>query len=436
MRYSATVENMEEKSIRIGLLGCGNVGKALVGLIASQREAILSRTGLNLTIQAIAVQNPEKHQELGALADRITTRAHDVVVSDDVDLVVEVIGGVEPSKELIEAALRSGKPVITANKELLAKHGPELFEQADQGNLDLLFEAAVAGGIPLMRALRESLKGEPISRVMGIVNGTTNYVLSQMTETGMSYGDALAEGQSAGFAESDPSADVEGQDAASKAAIIAMVAFGARLGLSDVTYEGITQISAEDIDFAKRFGHTIKLLAIAEHDNGEVAVRVHPAMVPDHHPLASVRDSFNAVFVEGEAVGDLMLYGRGAGGSPTASAVLGDILAAANNLTQSTNNGLGNLRKASIQSTEDLENAFYINLEVTDEPGVLAAVASVFGNHGVSIRSMEQEGLGGEARIVFITHASKERNVHSTLDELSELDCVIQIGTKIRVVGA
>ena len=434
MRYSATVENMEVKSIRIGLLGCGNVGKALVDLLESQREAILSRTGLDLTIQAIAVRNVEKHTDLSAAAQPITNNPGDVVSSDDIDLVVEVIGGVDPAKELVETALRSGKPVVTANKELLAKHGPELFEQADQESLDLLFEAAVAGGVPLMRVLRESLKGEPIRRVMGIVNGTTNYVLSQMTETGMSYSDALDEAQSAGFAESDPSADVEGQDAASKAAIIAMVAFGVRLGLSDVTYEGITEVSSEDIEFAKRFGHTIKLLAIAENGNGEVAVRVHPAMVPQHHPLASVRDSFNAVFVEGDAVGDLMLYGRGAGGNPTASAVLGDVIAAANNLTQETNNGLGNLRNAPIQSTQDLENAFYINLEVTDEPGVLASVASVFGKHGVSIRSMEQEGLGGEARIVFITHSSLERNVHSTLDELRALDCVIQIGTKIRVV--
>ncbi len=427
---------MELQPIRIGLLGYGNVGKALVKLIAAQREAISSRTGLDLTIQAVAVRNPEKYPQLETMTQRITTNAHDLVISDDIDVVVEVIGGVDPAKGLVEAALSSGKPVVTANKELLAKHGPELFGSADEMNLDLFFEAAVAGGIPLMRVLRESLKGEPIRRVMGIVNGTTNYVLSQMTETGMSYGDALAEAQSKGFAESDPTADVEGQDAASKAALIAMVAFGAQLGLSDVTCQGITEITSKDIQFAKRSGHTIKLLAIAEHDHGEIGVRVHPAMLPNHHPLASVRDSFNAVFVEGEAVGDLMLYGRGAGGDPTASAVLGDIIAAANNLRQSTNNGLGNLRKISIQSTEELENAFYINLEVADEPGVLASVASVFGKYGVSIRSMEQEGLGGEARIVFITHSSKERNVHSTLDELRELDSVIQIGTKIRLVGA
>jgi len=426
---------MEVTSIRIGVLGYGNVGKALVSLIADQREAILSRTALDLSVDAIAVRDPKKYADLDAALTQITGNAHDVAVSDDIDVVVEVIGGVDPPKDLVQAALNAGKPVVTANKELLAKHGPELFAIADDRGLDLLFEAAVAGGVPLMRVLRESLKGEPIRRVMGIVNGTTNYILTKMSETGMSYEDALAEAQAKGFAESDPSADVEGQDAASKAAIIAMVAFGAQLGLSDVTYEGITEISADDILFAERFGHTIKLLAIAEQGQTAIGVRVHPAMLPNHHPLASVRDSFNAVFVEGEAVGDLMLYGRGAGGDPTASAVLGDVIAAANNLTQNTKNGLGNLRTTAIQATEELESAYYINLEVADEPGVLAAVAAVFGEHGVSIRSMEQEGLGEEARIVFITHSSKERNVHSTLDDLRKLPCVVQIGTKMRVMG-
>ncbi|MBG01173.1 MAG: homoserine dehydrogenase [Acidimicrobiaceae bacterium] len=427
---------MEVTTIRVGVLGYGNVGKALVDLIAEQREVISARTGLDLTVDAIAVRNPEKYINCDIDPEIITDNAHDVVHSKNIDVVVEVIGGVDPSKNLVLAALNSGKPVVTANKELLAKYGPELFACADGQGLDLLFEAAVAGGVPLMRVLRESLKGEPISRVMGIVNGTTNYILSKMTETGMSYMDALGEAQEKGFAESDPRADVEGQDAASKAAIIAMVAFGVQLGLDDVVYEGITEVNEADILFAQRFEHTIKLLAIAEQCQSEIGVRVHPVMLPNHHPLASVRDSFNAVFVEGEAVGDLMLYGRGAGGEPTASAVLGDLIAAANNLTQNTKNGLGNLHTAALQSSDELESAYYINLEVSDEPGVLASVASVFGKHGVSIRSMEQEGLGEEARIVFITHSSKERNVRSTLDELSELSCVVEIGTKIRVMGS
>ena len=427
---------MKVTSIRVGVLGYGNVGKALVDLIAEQREAILARTGLDLTVDAIAVRNPEKYINSDIQPQIITDNAHEVVNSDNIDVVVEVIGGIDPSKNLVLTALNSGKPVVTANKELLAKYGPELFECADEQGLDLLFEAAVAGGVPLMRVLRESLKGEPIRRVMGIVNGTTNYVLSKMTETGMSYMDALSEAQEKGFAESDPRADVEGQDAASKAAIIAMVAFGVQLRLDDVAYEGITEVTEADILFAKRFEHTIKLLAIAEQCQSEIGVRVHPVMLPNHHPLASVRDSFNAVFVEGEAVGDLMLYGRGAGGEPTASAILGDLIDAANNLTQNTKNGLGNLHTAAFQPSDELESAYYINLEVADEPGVLASVASVFGEHGVSIRSMEQEGLGEEARIVFITHSSKERNVHSTLDELSELSCVVEIGTKIRVMGS
>lgn len=427
---------MENTPVRIGILGCGTVGQALVALINEQREVISSRTGLDLTIESIAVRNPNIDRNLDGISQKITGDAGSVAVSEKIDLVVELIGGVDPAKELVQAALLSGKPVVTANKELLAKHGPELFKIADRGGVDLLFEAAVAGGVPLMRVLRESLRGEPIRRVIGIVNGTTNYILSKMSDTGMSYSDALAEAQGKGFAESDPTADVGGQDAASKVAIIAMVAFGARVGLSDVTYEGISEITESDILFAQRFGHTIKLLAIAEQNQLSIGVRVHPVMLPDAHPLAAVRDSFNAVFVEGEAVGDLMLYGRGAGGDPTASAVLGDIIAAANNLTRNTFNGLGNLSEVVVQSTEELETAYYINLEVIDEPGVLSLVASVFGECGVSIRSMEQEGLGAEARLVFITHAGKERNFNLTLDKLRQLSCVIRIGTKIRVMGS
>jgi homoserine dehydrogenase len=426
---------MENTPVRIGVLGCGTVGQALVALINEQREVISSRTSLDLTIESIAVQNPNKERDLGEVSQKLTGDAHGITISEEIDIIVELIGGVDPAKELVQAALLSGKPVVTANKELLAKHGPELFKMADRGEVDLLFEAAVAGGVPLMRVLRESLRGEPIRRVIGIVNGTTNYILSKMSDTGMSYSDALAEAQGKGFAESDPTADVGGQDAASKVAIIAMVAFGARVGLSDVTYEGISEITESDILFAQRFGHTIKLLAIAEQNELSIGVRVHPVMLPDAHPLAAVRDSFNAVFVEGDAVGDLMLYGRGAGGDPTASAVLGDIIAAANNLKRNAFNGLGNLGEVVVQSTEELETAYYINLEVTDEPGVLALVASVFGECGVSIRSMEQEGLGAEARLVFITHAGKERNFNLTLDKLRQLSCVTRIGTKIRVMG-
>jgi homoserine dehydrogenase len=372
----------------------------------------------------------------------LTTDAYAVVADPDVDLVVEVIGGIEPARELIVEALKAGKPVVTANKELLANVGAELFTAAETAGVDLLFEAAVAGGIPLVRPLRESLVGEDVTRVMGIVNGTTNYILTKMTEEGWSYAEALAEAQSLGYAERDPTADVEGFDAGAKAAIIATIAFGAKVVAGDVYHEGIAEVTPADIAHARRLGYQVKLLAVAERfDDGSVAVRVHPAMVPDTHPLASVRDSFNAVFVEGAAVGDLMFYGRGAGGFPTASAVLGDVIDAAANLAKGTHASLGAFSKAVLRPIDNLASAFYVNLEVVDRPGVLSAVAGVFGDHGVSIRSMEQEAGGGgdpgagAARLMFITHRAREADIRATLHELRSLDVVRAVGSVLRVIG-
>lgn len=427
--------------VKVGLLGCGNVGGALVELVAEQREEIAGRTGVDLEITRIAVHSTAKDRGLDVPADIFTTDAAAVVVDADVDVVVETIGGIEPARELVLNAIAAGKPVITANKELLANHGAELYEAAADAGVDLLYEAAVAGAIPLMRPLRESLIGEPVRRVMGIVNGTTNYILSQMTEHGVSYQDALAEAQSLGYAERDPTADVEGYDAGAKAAIIASIAFGARVVAGDVYHEGISGITSADIDFAKRLGYVIKLLAVTERVGDEdgvpvVAVRVHPAMVEGTHPLASVRDSFNAVFVEGGASGELMFYGRGAGGRPTASAVLGDLIDAASNKIENTAATIGTLVRPRIQPIDELESAYYLNLEVHDEPGVLATVASIFGQHKVSIRSMEQEGLGDDARLIFITHPAIERDVRATLQELRSLDSVRQVGAMLRVVGA
>ena len=325
--------------------------------------------------------------------------------------------------------------MVTANKELLANVGAELFEAAATAGVDLLYEASVAGGIPLIRPLRESLAGEKITRVMGIVNGTTNYILTRMTEEGASYGDALSEAQSLGYAERDPTADVEGYDAGAKAAIIASIAFGVTVVAGDVYREGISGVTPADIDVARRLGYVVKLLAIAERIDGRVAVRVHPAMIPATHPLASVRDSFNAVFIEGEAVGELMLYGRGAGGMPTASAVLGDLVDAAHNRRMGGSGRTGTLRAGTFLAVDELSSQFYLNLDVVDRPGVLAAVATVFGEHGVSIRSMEQEGLGDEARLVFITHTAREKDVQATLQGLRHLDAVKRIGTLLRVVG-
>ncbi len=422
-------------TVRIGILGCGNVGAALVRLLAAQRKEITARTGLDLEVVRVAVRSLSRERDVDLPDGLLVNDAASLVEDPEVDVVVELIGGIEPARSLITAALQAGKPVVTGNKELLANFGSDLFAAADAAGVDLLFEAAVAGGIPLIRALRESLVGERITRVMGIVNGTTNFILTRMTEDGADYGDALSEAQRLGFAERDPTADVEGYDAGAKAAIIASIAFGARVVAGDVYHEGISGITAIDIAFADRLGYVVKLLAIAEQIEDSVAVRVHPAMVPKAHPLASVRDSYNAVFIEGESVGNLMFYGRGAGGDPTASAVLGDLIDAAANLQRGSAPSVGALATVPMRSIDDACSEYYLNIEVADRPGVLAAVASVFGDHGVSIRAMEQEGLGLEARLIFITHTAREADVQATLRDLRELDAVDRIGSLLRVVS-
>ena len=428
----------ETKNVRVGILGCGNVGAALVTLLTEQREAIAQRTGLTLDVTRVAVRNLSRERSV-QLADGVLTRdATSVVADPDIDLVVELIGGIEPARELITAALKHGKPVVTGNKELLANVGAELFEVAEAHGVDLLFEAAVAGGIPVIRALRESLRGEPITRVMGIINGTTNFILTKMTDEGSDYGSALAEAQALGFAERDPTADVEGYDAGAKAAIMATIAFGAKVVAGDVYHEGISEITAEDIAMARRLGYVVKLLGIAEIDkpSGEIAVRVHPAMVPIAHPLANVNGSYNAVFVEGDAVGQLMFYGRGAGGAPTASAVLGDVLDAAANLVKGTSASMGAMGRAKIRAIDETSAEYLVTLEVADQPGVLHAVTGVFAKHNVSIRAAEQEGIGPAARLVFITHQAKEAAVQATVRELRDLGDVRQVGGVLRVLGA
>jgi homoserine dehydrogenase len=427
----------EANVVRVGVLGCGNVGAALVELIDRQQTSVEARTGLRLEVASVAVRNLARDRPVTLPAGVLTRDSHALVEDPDIDVVVEVIGGIEPARELILTALRHGKPVVTANKELVANHGSELFAVADEVGRDLLFEAAVAGGIPLVRALRESLRGEPVRRVLGIVNGTTNYILTRMAEGQVGYGDALGEAQRLGYAERDPTADVEGYDAGAKAAIIAAIAFGARVVAGDVYHEGISRITPADIASARRLGYAVKLLAICEQDavTGDVAVRVHPAMVPESHPLASVRDSFNAVFVEGDAVGSLMFYGRGAGGFPTASAVLGDLIDAAGNLRRGFHASLGSFAKVTIRAIDETTAEYHLVLEVVDRPGVLHAVTGVFARHGVSIRAAEQEGLGDDARLVFVTHDALEAAVQATLRELRDLEVVRQVGGFLRVIG-
>lgn len=427
---------MSDEVVRIGILGCGNVGASLVRLIDEHADVISRRSGLRLEVTRVAVRNVARARSVELPDGVLTHDAESVVQSPDVDVVVEVIGGIEPARSLILEALRLGKPVVTANKELLANVGTELFAAAEAAGVDLLFEASVAGGIPLMRPLRESLAGERICRVMGIVNGTTNYILTQMTELGMSFADALSEAQNLGFAERDPTADVEGFDAAAKASIIASVAFGAKVVAGDVYREGISGVTAGDIAAAKELGYVIKLLAIADEHESAVAVRVHPAMVPAAHPLASVRGSFNAVFIEGAAVGDLMFYGRGAGGDPTAIAVLGDVVDAATNRHHGSRGAtLGTLERKPIRPIDEVESEFYLTVDVADRPGVLASIAGVFGKHAVSIQSMHQRGQGDEAHLIFVTHMASEAALAATIHDVRELDAVKRVGSILRVIG-
>ena len=429
---------MTGNHVRIGVLGCGNVGAAFVQLVTEQAAAIEARTGIRLEVTRVAVRNVSREREVDLAAGVLVRDARAVVDDPEVDLVVEVIGGIEPARELIAAALAAGKPVVTANKELLANVGTELYAAADAAGVDLLFEAAVAGGIPIVRALRESLRGEPIRRVLGIVNGTTNFILTKMTEQGADYSAALSEAQRLGFAERDPTADVEGFDAGAKAAIIATIAFGTKVVAGDVYHEGISGVTAGDIAMASRLGFVVKLLAICEQDaaTGEVSVRVHPAMVPVQHPLASVRESYNAVFIEGEAVGSLMFYGRGAGGMPTASAVLGDVIDAAVNLSQGTHGSLGSFGRAVIRPIDETNSEYLLSLDVADRPGVLHSVTGVFARNDVSIRAAEQEGLRDDARLVFITHSAKESSLQNCVRELRDLDTVKRVGSLLRVIGA
>jgi homoserine dehydrogenase len=423
--------------VRIAVLGCGNVGSALVGILQDRAEALAVQSGARLEVAGIAVRDLALERAPDIPRGLLTTGAAELVADPSVDVVVELIGGTDPAEGLVRSALELGKPVVTANKALLAStEGVALRSLAKKHGADLLYEAAVAGAIPLVRALRESLTGERIHRVMGIVNGTTNFILTKMGDQGADYADALAEAQALGFAERDPTADVEGFDAAAKAAILAGVAFGYDVAGADVMREGITAIRAVDVEFADRLGYAVKLLAVVERTGDDaLSVRVHPAMVPKSHPLAGVRGAFNAVFIEGEAAGELMLYGQGAGGLPTASAVVGDLIDAVRNRLAGTTAPSPERQPARLLPESELRTQCYVSLQVRDRPGVLAAVAKVFGDNNVSIRSMEQEGYAGEAQLLFLTHLAREGDVRSTLAALSDLDPVERIGGLMRIVG-
>ena len=433
------------KPLNVAVLGCGSVGSQVVRLLTEQAADLAARVGAPVHLVGVAVRRIDAPREVDVPEGLLTTDAAGLIARDDVDVVVEVIGGIEPARALILSALENGASVVTANKALLAEDGPTLFEAAEKAGRDLYYEAAVAGAIPILRPLRESLAGDRVTRVLGIVNGTTNFILDKMDTTGAGFEEALEEAQELGYAEADPTADVEGFDAAAKAAILASLAFHTRVSGADVHREGITEVTAADVAAAKEMDSVVKLLAICERTDEGVSVRVHPAMIPRSHPLAGVREAFNAVFVEADAAGQLMFYGRGAGGDPTASAVLGDVVAVARHR-------IGGGRGPGESSYADLpilpmgraQTRYHISLDVADRPGVLAAVASAFADHEVSIETVRQqivpatdeEGSEGRASLVVVTHTAPDSALSATVEALAAMPIVRAVDSVMRVEGS
>lgn len=428
---------MRTRPLKVALLGCGVVGSEVARIMTTHADDLAARIGAPVELAGVAVRRPDRVRE-GIAPELVTTDATALVKRGDIDVVVEVIGGIEPARGLITTAFEHGASVVSANKALLAQDGAALHAVAEQHGKDLYYEAAVAGAIPLLRPLRESLAGDKINRVMGIVNGTTNFILDKMDSTGAGYQEALDEATALGYAEADPTADVEGFDAAAKAAILAGIAFHTRVRLDDVYREGMTEVTAADFASAKEMGCTIKLLAICERaeDGASVTARVHPAMIPLSHPLASVRGAYNAVFVESDAAGQLMFYGPGAGGSPTASAVLGDLVAVCRNrIGGATGPGDSAYAALPVSPMGDVVTRYHISLDVADKPGVLAQVATVFAEHGVSIDTVRQSGKDGEASLVVVTHRASDAALTGTVEALRKLDTVRGVASIMRVEG-
>ena len=426
---------MEElKNIKVALLGSGTVGTGVYKLIERQREELPHKVGAGLTVSKVLVRDKNKKRE-GIDPSVLTDQWEDIITDDEIQIVVEVMGGIEPARTYITEALQAGKNVVTANKDLMAVHGGELLDIASHNGCDLLFEASVAGGIPIIRPLKQCLAGNYISEAMGIVNGTTNFILTKMTHEGMEFDEALALATELGYAEADPTADIEGYDAGRKMAIMASIAFNSRVTFDDVYTEGITNITAKDIKYAEAMGCTIKLLGVAKNTEAGIEVRVHPMLIPSDHPLATVNDSFNAVFVHGDAVGDTMFYGRGAGELPTASAVVGDVMDVARNILWNCTGRIGwsAYKELPIKEFADVKNRFFIRMQVNNEPGVLAAIAKVFGDHKVSIeRVIQEQAKAAKAELVIGTSAVKEYHLQDALEELKEMPIVSEISSIIR----
>jgi homoserine dehydrogenase len=431
-------------SVKVAVLGCGSVGSQVVRLLTEQAGDLEARIGEPVELVGVAVRRLDAPREVDVPEGLLTTDAAGLVGRDDLDVVVEVIGGIEPARSLILAALENGASVVTANKALLAEDGPTVYEAAEKAGRDLYYEAAVAGAIPILRPLRESLAGDRVTRVLGIVNGTTNFILDKMESTGAGFSEALEEAQELGYAEADPTADVEGFDAAAKAAILASLAFHSRVTAADVHREGISEVTAADVQSARDMGSVVKLLAICElrqqsaQDGGEeaVAVRVHPAMIPDTHPLASVRGAYNAVFVESEAAGQLMFYGPGAGGAPTASAVMGDLVTVARNrLADTRGTGESAYADRAVLPMGETVTRYHVAIDVDDRAGVLAQVATAFAEHGVSIQTVRQEGRGADAQLVVVSHTATDAQLAATVEHLRGMDIVREVTSVMRVEG-
>jgi len=422
--------------LRVALLGCGVVGSQVYRLLTEQSADLQARAGAPLQVVGVAVSDPAKRRDVTVAPGMLTTDGTGLVTRPDVDIVIELIGGIEPARGLLLAALKAGKSVVTANKALVAADRAVLHRTAQEAGVDLYYEAAVAGAIPLLRPLRESLAGDEVQRVLGIVNGTTNFILDRMDSSGADFSAALAEAQSLGFAEADPTADVAGFDAAAKAAILASIAFHSEVTADDVYREGILSVTAADIASARSLGLVVKLLAICERCNGGITARVHPAMIPRVHPLAAVHDAYNAVFVEAESAGRLMFYGAGAGGQPTASAVLGDTVAIARNMLAGLRGPDASLyAELPLVPIGDAITRYYVQLDVADRPGVLAPVADAFAQNGVSIKDVRQEGRGDDANLIIMTHSAREAALAKTVSMLTKMEAVRNVDSVMRVEG-
>ena len=420
---------MNTKKIKVALLGVGTVGTGVYKLIQRRADVMVRTIGAEMEVSKILVHNLNKQRE-SIDASLLTDNWQEIINDPEIQIVVEVMGGIEPARTMILEALHAGKHVVTANKDLLAAYGKELLDAAEEKHCDLLFEAAVAGGIPIIRPLKQCLAGNEIDEVIGIVNGTTNYILTKMFEENMSFEEALAKATELGYAEADPTADVEGLDAGRKVAIMASIAFHSRVVFDDVYTEGITKITADDIAYAKEFDSVIKLLGVAHNTEGGIEVGVYPMLLNKEHPLASVRDSFNAVFVHGDAVDDAMFYGRGAGELPTASAVMGDIIAVARNIEYGCNGRISCTcyRETPIKKFDEVENKFFLRMQVKNQPGVLASIATVFGSHGVSIARVVQKHIkGDQAELVIVTDKVREDYLKNALEQLRDIENIFEI---------